>query len=138
LAGGLNTYAYALSNPLRWTDFFGLTSKCPTSPPKCDPNWVPYYGNPAVFHCGFEGYLENRSPTPDDPIGECFYDDFKNLVDVNHSYASCGGTPDQYGKNQPFLHTLIDSGGIVRQGGPALGTSIFYWMGRGGNSLINQ
>jgi hypothetical protein len=49
-----------------------------------------------------------------------------------------GGTPDQYGKNQPFLHTLIDSGGIVRQGGPAFSTNIFYWIGRGGSSLINQ
>lgn len=33
-----------------------------------NPNWVPYYGNPHFFHCGFDGYLENRTPTPDNPM----------------------------------------------------------------------
>ena len=33
LAGGINTYLYANANPLFFTDPFGLTAECPSSPP---------------------------------------------------------------------------------------------------------
>ncbi len=46
------------------------------------PGWKPYYGNSSVFHCGFRGILEDRSPTPDDPMNECFYDHAGVLVDA--------------------------------------------------------
>ncbi|HWA49686.1 MAG TPA: hypothetical protein VG742_15545 [Dongiaceae bacterium] len=112
---------------------FGSTSQpdrpplaCPRTPPRNDPMWRPYVGDPAVFHCGFEGFLENRKPSPDWPIGECFYDEAGQLVDEGHPHGDCRGTPDQYGAEDWIGHTFFDSGGIVRSGGPALWESWWY------------
>jgi len=93
LYGGMNTYSYAGQNPFRWFDFFGLTANCPKSAPTVGSSWIAYEGNSIVFHCGYDGYLENRTPTVDDPRAECFYDECGNLVDNNHKYPQCGGTP---------------------------------------------
>ncbi len=113
LAGGLNTYNYVLQNPVRMIDFFGLTADCPVCPPIGDPAWIPYSntGDPAVFHCNYLGFHENRSPTPDDPIAECFYDEENNIVDENHEYAGCRGTPNQF-PSDDLRHFYPDSGGI--------------------------
>ena len=82
---------------------------CPKKPPdENDKNWRSYdeTGDPAVFHCGYKGYLEAN------PSGsltnECFYDEKGDLVDKNHPYADCGGTPDKYPPNNfhPFLLAL--------------------------------
>ena len=124
LLGGWNVFAYA-DNPIYSVDPLGLTATCPSSPPIGDPNWVPYYGDPDFFHCGFDGYLENRYPTPNDPMQECFYDQGR-LVTSNHPYAACGGTPNQYGSDNKWLHTFEDSGGVVKAGKPALKDSIRY------------
>ena len=101
---------------------------CPSHLNASDPTpagWRPYFGNSAVFHCGFRGILENRAPTREDPMNECFYDHAGTLVDDTHPYADCKGTPDQYdGSKDPIKHAVIDSGGIVRAGGPALVESI--------------
>jgi len=74
------------------------------------------YGKPvgsALFHCGYDGIKENRAPTGRDdiPQQECFYDEDGNLVDENHEYAMCGGTPNQYDADaNPIAHTFPDSG----------------------------
>lgn len=44
----------------------------------------------------------------------------------DHPYAACGGTPNQYGEDNKFLHSTIDSGGILRSGIPAAIDSIKY------------
>jgi len=77
----------------------------------------PYEGNPDVFHCGYDGIKEDRTPTVQIPQNECFYDDDGNLVDETHEYADCGGSPNQYdaGTN-PIAHTFLDDGGIVGAG----------------------
>jgi Domain of unknown function (DUF4157) len=88
------------------------------------PGWQSYHGDSSVFHCGYRGILEDRSPTRDDPQNECFYDHSGVLVDENHPFSGCGGTPNQYDSSEhPILHTLIDSGGIVRAGVPAFADS---------------
>lgn len=101
---------------------------CPGSLNKSTPTpsgWKSYNGNSWFFHCGFRGILEDRVPTPDDPQNECFYDKTGSLVDKNHAFANCGGTPNQYDSNKnPILHTLIDSGGIVSKGWDA------FWESR--------
>ena len=117
LMGGDNVFQYA-PNPTGWIDPSGLTAKCPSSPPRNDKNWIKYYGDPKIFHCGYDGYLENRQPTRISPMAECFYDG-RRLVTENHPFSACGGTPDQYGKDSPILHSTIDSGGIMRKGAPA-------------------
>lgn len=95
------------------------------------PGWQDYHGNSAVFHCGFRGILENRHPTPEDPMNECFYDHSGTLVDANHPFAGCRGTPDQYdSKEHPLDHTFRDSGGIWAEGGPAFITSRIYELSR--------
>ncbi|CAL1517163.1 hypothetical protein MMC2321_00894 [Chitinophaga sp. MM2321] len=106
---------------------------CPTHLNDSDPvptGWRLYPGPTAVFHCGFRTILEQRAPTPSDPMNECVYDHSGVLVDVNHPYAGCRGTPDQYdasaGIGDALRHTFTDSGGIVAEGGPAFVTSRVY------------
>lgn len=98
LAGGLNVIAYATSNPVNLVDQTGLTAICPGTPPHQNANWIPYGGNPNAFHCGYDGFLENRIPNEVDPspAAECFYDHEDNLCDENHKYAGCRGTADLY------------------------------------------
>lgn len=92
------------------------------------PGWKPYYGNSSVFHCGFRGILEDRSPTPDDPMNECFYDHSGVLVDASHAYAGCGGTPDSYdSETQGWDHTWNDPGGIWHAGWGAFWESQRYY-----------
>ena len=133
LVDGPSVYGYVGQNPGRFVDFMGLTMSCPASPPIGSSDWVPYYGNPKWFHCGYEGYLEDRVPTPDDPIGECFYDIVGTLVDECHQNAQCGGTPNQYGKDSPLAHTFLDAGGIVRSGIPAAWESFKFRVKNGGH-----
>gem|GEM_PF-2674665 len=103
---------------------------CPTRLNDSDPipfGWRAYPGPTAVFHCGFRTILENRAPTPDDPMNECVYDHAGVLVDATHQYAGCRGTPDQYDSRiDPIRHAISDSGGIVAQGFPAFITSRVY------------
>ena len=103
---------------------------CPKKAPKHDlNNWKPYFGNSKVFHCGFDGYLENVTASPARLMNECFYDKNGNLVDQNHKFSKCGGTPDMYsGETDPIKHTFVDPGGIVEQGAPALLESIRYHL----------
>lgn len=85
------------------------------------PGWKAYHGDSRVFHCGFRGILDERPPGLA-PMNECFYDHGGELVDAEHAYAACGGTPDQFDStSDPFFHFLLDSGGIVHAGWPA------YW-----------
>lgn len=91
------------------------------------PGWKPYYGNPAIFHCGFRGILEDRKPTPDDPMNECFYDQLGMLVDKNHAYSGCGGTPDYYdSEDDTWNHIFNDPGGIWNAGWGAFWESQRY------------
>lgn len=60
-----------------------------------------------------------RCQTP--PKNECFYNHTGNLVDENHKFPGCRGTPNQYGKDSPFSHTFLDTGGILKQGWDASG-----------------
>jgi hypothetical protein len=100
---------------------------CPSRLLSTDPvptGWKPYYGNSAVFHCGYRGILEDRRPTRADPQNECFYDEYGTLVGPYHRYAGCGGTPNQYDSETETLgHATIDSGGVVRSGPGALLTT---------------
>ena len=111
-SGDTNFYGYVGNSPINWIDSLGLTATCPASPPVNKKGWKPYVGNPWFFHCGYDTYLEDRIPTPDDPIVECVYDDDKKPVDDNHKYPGCKGTPDQYPATKPWDHTWKDSGGI--------------------------
>lgn len=79
--------------------------------------WRRYIGDSDFFHCGFEGYLEDRDPSPDSPIGECFYDEQGRLVDDNHPYPGCKGTPDSYGAGDVRHVLWHDPGGIWNEGG---------------------
>ena len=109
---------------------------CPGSLSGAPPaGWQPYHGDSSVFHCGYRGILEDRSPTPGDPQNECFYDGSGRLVDETHPFSGCRGTPNQYDSAEhPLLHALIDSGGIVRAGLPALVETGMHagseWVGR--------
>ena len=56
-------------------------------------------------------------------MNECFYDENGILVDENHKYSKCGGTPDAYDSSagilDKFLHGTIDPGGVAFEGLPA-------------------
>lgn len=93
----------------------GTPAQCPPTPPRNQSEWRPYVGDPDTFHCGFEGYLENRDPSPSWPIGECFYDEQGRLVDEKHPYPGCRGTPDSYGADD-LRHFWPDPGGIASEG----------------------
>ena len=49
-------------------------------------------------------------------MNECFCDDNKNLVDENHPYKACRGTPNQYPASAWWDHAFNDSGGIWAEG----------------------
>ncbi|MEQ8290387.1 MAG: RHS repeat-associated core domain-containing protein [Gammaproteobacteria bacterium] len=133
LEAGTNTYIYALNNPLYWIDKYGLTASCPTTTPWNSPNWRPYvdsffrYLGAVYFHCGFYGFLEVRENECDkSPIGECFYDENGILVDGNHRYAGCGGTPNEY---DDLRHIYPDRGGVARSGPRGYATSVSRAIG---------
>ena len=92
--------------------------------------WKPYFGPSWVFHCGYRGILEKRTPSPGNPMNECFYDETGRLVDDKHPHAECGGSPDEYDASgswkDKFLHFLIDKGGIVQSGAPAFWESMKF------------
>jgi hypothetical protein len=85
-----------------------------------------------LFHCGYEGYLENATPTPEEPQQECFYDDRGDLVDEQHEDAGCRGTANQYDGHgwdlDALRHTFIDDGGIWEHGREGVATSVeHHW-----------
>jgi hypothetical protein len=76
-----------------------------------------YFGNSCTFHCCFRGIIEDRTPSVNEPQNECFYDDFGNLVDENHVYSNCRGTPNDYDSSTSWWdHTFNDRGGIWNKG----------------------
>jgi hypothetical protein len=106
---------------------------CPARLSPKDPiptGWKPYFGPSWVFHCGYRGILEKRTPSPGNPMNECFYDEAGRLVDDKHPHAECGGSPDEYDASgswkDKFLHFLIDKGGIVQAGAPAFWESMKF------------
>lgn len=105
---------------------------CPAHLADTDPipsGWKAYYGSTGVFHCGFRGILENRTPTPADPQNECFYDHSGTLVDTSHRNAGCRGTPNSYDSStSSWDHTFNDPGGIWHAGWDA------FWASRAHDS----
>jgi hypothetical protein len=106
---------------------------CPARLSPKDPiptGWKAYFGPSWVFHCGYRGILEKRTPSPGNPMNECFYDETGRLVDDKHPHAECGGSPDEYDASgswkDKFLHFLIDKGGIVQAGAPAFWESMKF------------
>jgi hypothetical protein len=99
------------------SDWPRVPAACPASPSRERKGWRRYVGDSDFFHCGFEGYLEDRDPSPDWPIGECFYDEQGRLVDDNHPYPGCKGTPDSYGAGDVRHLLWHDPGGIWNEGG---------------------
>lgn len=93
-------------------------AQCPQRPPRGAQGWRSYSetGNPDWFHCGYEGYLEDREPSPKHPVAECFYDEHGRLVDEGHPYAGCKGTADSYPATNIWDHTVNDPGGVVSEG----------------------
>ena len=103
---------------------YGAMKPCPKRPPENNPLWKPYSGDSSVFHCGYRGYMEaNIIPSFTRKMNECFYDENGILVDENHKYSKCGGTPDAYDSSagilDKFLHGTIDPGGVAFEGLPA-------------------
>ena len=73
------------------------------------------------------GAANLKSTTYDLRIPQKSYDHNGALVDEHHPFSGCRGTPNQYDSSQhPILYALIDSGGIVRSGGPAFFESRVY------------
>lgn len=113
--------------------------ECPVTATKDDPQWRSYDGDPWWFHCDYEGYQEDRRPSPDRPIGECFYDEHGALVDEGHPYSQCKGTPNSYPAADPRHWLWMDPGGIWNNFG-TLGESVRYrydrnreWLRRRGH-----
>lgn len=107
------------SGQQRW----GTPLACPAMPPRAGSSWRPYAGDPTWFHCGYEGYQENRAPAPDWPAGVCFYDEGGRLVDEAHPYAGCRGTPNSYDAEDPRHWLWHDPGGIWNSGYGGAGES---------------
>lgn len=97
-----------------------LMKPCPTSKPdmsKLPDGWKQYEGKEEVFHCGYDGIVEERLPTSGNPQNECFYDDQGVLVDSSHRYSKCGGTPNEYDSmKSKYDHTVKDKGGVFKAG----------------------
>ncbi|PSK93423.1 DUF4157 domain-containing protein [Taibaiella chishuiensis] len=133
-AEGKHLLAHELTHTLQQSGTSGTMVQrmlvCPLRLNDSDPvpaGFKPYFGNAHVFHCGFRGILEDRRPTPGDPMNECFYDHSGTLVTESHPFAGCRGTPDYYdSQTDSYNHFANDPGGVVQAGGPALLESIKY------------
>lgn len=98
--------------------------------------WQDYHGEPAVFHCGYRGILEDVVPGNGRMQNECFYDEEGNLVDVSHPYALCGGSPNEFDSDSaPFEHAFEDEGGIWERGWDAFWESRRRDVDEAGESL---
>ncbi|MBT2802643.1 hypothetical protein J7J49_15060, partial [Halomonas sp. ISL-56] len=134
LKGGTNLYGY-VTNPTGMVDPLGLegahpwnhaanrvpspppmVTACPASPPVKNEDWIAYYGDPRVFHCGYKTFHEDITPTDDRLMGECVYDDFDQLVDEIHEFAGCRGTANRWGSDDTLKHIFWDEGGIAHIG----------------------
>lgn len=74
-------------------------------------SWKPYYGYPILFHCGFEGYVENCTPQ-ESLQSECFYDSHGQL-----SIGWCQGSPNRHDAESDGLrHLFNDPGGVHSDG----------------------
>jgi RHS repeat-associated protein len=129
--GGPNPYTYTNASPVAHTDALGLTGSCPANIrdmhigvcyPDAPEGYVSYGGISSYYHCGGTSYLEyrsDRSSAVTNPIAECVYDQTGGLIDNNHPYRMCQGTPDQYPvygtgwSNWPYVynHLRNDIGG---------------------------
>lgn len=106
---------------------------CPdTQPGELPAGWKDYPGGvigSEIFHCGYDGIVEDRVASPESPINECFYDESGNLVTDGHPYEGCQGTPDQYdASTNKWDHTFNDTGGIVQSGPGAATESMKKFM----------
>lgn len=104
---------------------------CPKMPPRNNLDWKPYSGDSSVIHCGYEGFLEaNIIPSCQRKMNECFYDEKGILVDKNHKYTKCGGTPVAFDSGastlDAILHSTVNPGGILFEGISALKESQRY------------
>lgn len=72
--------------------------------------WKQYGGDTKIYHCGFDGFLENRIPNKSNPApaNECFYDNSGKLVDEKHTWSGCRGTPDYF----PYYGTAYPSDAV--------------------------
>lgn len=104
---------------------------CPKMPSRNNLDWKPYSGDSSVIHCGYEGFLEaNIIPSCQRKMNECFYDEKGILVDKNHKYTKCGGTPVAFDSGAStlgaILHSTVNPGGILFEGISALKESQRY------------
>jgi RHS repeat-associated protein len=114
LGGDANLYRYVRNQPVLLTDLSGLTPQCPATAQQCrnDARFRPYSGVPLLFHCGYEGFVEDRTPDPSNPQAECFYDKIGGSVE-----GGCGGSSNDFdAKNDPWKHTFYDRGGPLWPG----------------------
>ena len=129
-SGDINLSRYSRNSPNNLIDPDGLSSRSSSSR---NPRWRPYadkwYKTPWLFHCGFDGYVENRKPTLSNPQDEFFVDPFYNTeVTRYHEYSGCGGSPNQYDSSDSFEHTWYDEGGIFNKGRESFRDSRRYFM----------
>lgn len=130
-----NLQEYVRNSPVSLDDPMGLMPACPPSRPQSVPGgWVVYPGYSSVFHCGYFGIVQAVCPDPKGPgQNECFYDGEDKLVDDDHPYSGCKGTPNQYENSDGFWseanwnHTKTD---VLRDGPEAIAET--------GNKIIDD
>jgi RHS repeat-associated protein len=123
------------------------TKICPSKPPRDNPDWKFYSTKLGRerYHCGYDVYLAEVEPKRDSPQNECAYDENATLVDDNHPYKDCRGTPNQYNGHNYILHPMDawdhyynDSGGIRMAGDRAKAETERHAKDKADGSLKTQ